>query len=602
MEYGINWPVVYILHNDKELYIGETTSAYNRYKQHADPNGHYAQERLRLNRVKIVFDDYFNKSAVLDIEQSLIRLAEADAALQRELGQGYHSLQNKNSGQSYQHNYYNRQKYQGRIEELWNQLIRFNLFNNSYSSIYNSDLFKYSPYTSLTAEQERASRDILRHMMTCLLIGKPGTSIIHGSAGTGKSIVLINMIMTILKSHYVKYDYDPNDVLDEDLDERYALHCELEQFFSSWEKKTGYKDLKIGFVVPMDSIRSTFQLVFKFSSKSIKGMKAKMVIGPNAVIPKEKERRFDIVFVDESHRLKRRVGMSGTEMHAFDKCCDKLRLSPSKANQLDFILLNTGYQVMVYDEKQTIKPTDIPHHVFQERLSDRLIYETTLHSQMRCDAGTEYTDYIDSIFNCSNPQKIRFEHYDMRMYNDPNAMIEQIIDDDKQYGLCRNVAGYSWEWVSSKERIGTKKNGQPKYKKSNKVFNSISEIKAAGRDFDIVLGDKGYYWNLRSSRWILNSSPEEIGCVHTTQGYDLNRVGVIFGREIDYDPVKNEIVINRNLFYDSKVKNKTTDEQLKTFIINAYKVMMMRGIKGCYIYACNKNLRDYLSTFFDVII
>ena len=36
-------------------------------------------------------------------------------------------------------------------------------------------------------------------------------------------------------------------------------------------------------------------------------------------------------------------------------------------------------------------------------------------------------------------------------------------------------------------------------------------------------------------------------------------------------------------------------EALKTFILNAYKVMMTRGIKGCYVYAYNKGLKEYLS-------
>ena len=71
-----------------------------------------------------------------------------------------------------------------------------------------------------------------------------------------------------------------------------------------------------------------------------------------------------------------------------------------------------------------------------------------------------------------------------------------------------------------------------------------------------------------------------------------------FGKEIDYDPQKQELVINRMEFYDAKVKEGTNDSQLKTFIINAYKVMMMRWIKGCYFYVCNPGLQDYLKRFF----
>ena len=118
MEYGVNWPVVYLLYNDREIYVGETTSAYTRYLQHADKNGKYFEDRKRLKHIKIVFDDHFNKSAILDIEQNLIRLIEADSAIQNEMGGGGHTLQNKNAGQSYQHNYYNRADYQKKVEEI----------------------------------------------------------------------------------------------------------------------------------------------------------------------------------------------------------------------------------------------------------------------------------------------------------------------------------------------------------------------------------------------------------------------------------------------------------------------------------------------------
>ena len=39
--FGLNWPVVYLIKNDKELYIGETTSLYNRSNQHYDNPGRY---------------------------------------------------------------------------------------------------------------------------------------------------------------------------------------------------------------------------------------------------------------------------------------------------------------------------------------------------------------------------------------------------------------------------------------------------------------------------------------------------------------------------------------------------------------------------------
>lgn len=571
--HGTNWPVVYLIYNDDEVYVGETTSAYVRYNQHADRNGKYFRDRHRLKNIKIVFDDQFNKSAILDIEQNLIHLLEADAAIEEEKGYHGRKLQNRNAGQSYSHDYYNRTIYQAKVEEIWDHLFRKRFVNNPYAGIKNSDLFKYSPYTSLTAEQELVCRDIIRDIISKLSSDQKGMALIKGVAGTGKSLVLINMIMTLLKSQSVHFDYDFETDSEDDLDERYSLHAELERFYKLWKIKTGYDDLKIGFVVPMASIRATFKMVFKYAGKSTKGMRASMVIGPNEVVTKDGERDYDVVFVDESHRLKRRVAMSGTEMGAFDKCCQRLDLNPKEATHLDFLLKKSRYQVLVYDENQSIKPTDIPAESMRSQMEAHVTISRELKSQMRCQGGGDFMKYIDDIFNLRDPKYLDFGSYEFKLYEDPNAMIEFICKKDADEGLCRTLAGYSWEWVSAED------NNTP----------------------DIELEGKQYFWNRKSSQWILNSNPKEIGCVHTSQGYDLNRVAVILGREIDYDPSRNSIVINRNLFFDSKVKQQTDDDKLKQFIINAYKVMLVRGIKGCYVYAYNDNLREYLKRFITTV-
>lgn len=592
VQHGANWPVVYLIHNSNELYIGETTSAYVRYGQHADRNGKYYNERKRLNKIEIIFDDTFNKSAILDIEQSLIQMFEVDGSIQRSRKLHSFSLQNKNGGQSNQHDYYNRCVFQSQIESIWNDLRKKGLASNDYFTIRNSDLFKYSPYNSLTCEQEKVCSDIIRDMMRHLLNGTQGTAILKGAAGTGKSIVLINMISTLINSQKANFDYDTSSEEASEVQDRFLLHSEINGFMEKW-KGMGNKDLKIAFIVPMDSIRTTFKFVFS----STKGLVGNMVIGPNEVVGKG----YDVVFVDESHRLKRRMAMSGTEMGAFDKCCERLGLDRMTATNLDFILKETKYQVMVYDENQTVKSSDIPNEVYRSKISQRKVLEKELISQMRCKGGRSFMKYIDEIFSLSARRKEAVDGFDFKLFDDPNALIEFIREQDAKEHLCRTLAGYSWEWVSSKERIVHDGPSGPviTYRASSIRYRTLSEIKAAGRDPDIELCGKKYYWNVNPSQWILKSDPEEIGCIHTTQGYDLNRVGVIFGKEIDYDPKSGQIVIDRKKFYDQKVKEKTTDEELKRYIINAYKVMLARGIRGCYVYACNENLQNYLKQFID---
>src|SRR5699024_4382943 len=83
--------------------------------------------------------------------------------------------------------------------------------------------------------------------------------------------------------------------------------------------------------------------------------------------------------------------------------------------------------------------------------------------------------------------------------------------------------------------------------------------------------------------------------IHTTQGYDLNYTGIIFGHEIRYNPETQQITVDAEHYHDRLGKQTIKcPEALKQYIINIYKTMMLRGIKGTFIYACDKNLRNYL--------
>lgn len=113
---------------------------------------------------------------------------------------------------------------------------------------------------------------------------------------------------------------------------------------------------------------------------------------------------------------------------------------------------------------------------------------------------------------------------------------------------------------------------------------------------DIKLDGLKFKWNSTDKDWINSSNAfNEIGCIHTTQGYDLNYAAVIFGEEIDFDKKTNSLIIYPDKYFDINGKKGVSDINiLKSYIINIYKTIMYRGIKGTFIYACNPGLREYL--------
>ena len=81
-------------------------------------------------------------------------------------------------------------------------------------------------------------------------------------------------------------------------------------------------------------------------------------------------------------------------------------------------------------------------------------------------------------------------------------------------------------------------------------------------------------------------------------------VGVIIGPDLRYDRKNKRIVVDRGHVFDANMKNgiakdKAGEEQLRSFVLNSYKVLLTRGVRGCFVYVVDKNLREYLKQFID---
>lgn len=549
-----DWPVLYLINGEKELYIGETQNAYNRFGQHLENS-----ERKRLTDFSVIIDDEFNKSAILDLEQQLIKLCGADKKF---------TLQNLNGGQSYRHDYYERERYLGKIDAIWEALTKHHLVSTSLDTIRNSDLFKYSPYSNLTYEQAEVSSSIIEDAIKTLGEQKEGTAIIEGGPGTGKTIVLINILYRLANA--AKFKVDPYEALDEEQSDYMRVLMGIQHYLN---RQNG-KPLKIAYVSPMTSLRKTMKKVFA----GTKGLSSSLVKGPYDLF--DGKEKFDIVLVDEAHRLARRSNI--TDYRDFDLHAEEIGINKEEATQLDMVVARSRYRILVYDEGQSVKGSDITPEQFERATNRDHLIHCQLTSQMRCLGGERFVDYLSSILACSATEPLAFDsnEYDFRLFDDVERMVEAIRINNKAYGLSRIASGYAWKWVSKPY-----------------VKEGLDYIKANHLE-DIHIDGHHYVWNMTNEEYILSdTNAEQIGCIHTMQGYDLNYVGVIFGNEIDYDIARNEIVIDKDNFYDTKVKSGVDGETLKRYIVNAYKVMMSRGIKGCYVYACKRNLREYLRKF-----
>ncbi|MDI5898754.1 DNA/RNA helicase domain-containing protein [Flavobacterium yafengii] len=526
------WPLVYFIQNETKriAYVGESTNASSRIKNHlANP-----KKADEFTKISIIGSDKFNKSATLDIESNLIQYITSE---------GTYELQNGNYG-LVNHNYYQQDLYKDLFKEIWRKLIDKKIVSKSLEDVENSELFKYSPYKSLNEDQYSSVLQILDG----LCIKESNRIFIKGSAGTGKTI-LATYLIKLLNSDISDSNFE--DFNDDELKEI--------NFIIAFQNK--YPKAKIGLVIAMTSLRESLQNVFK----KIPGLKASMVLNPSETF-KNKD-QYDLLIVDEAHRLRqyKNIGWMGV----FRKNNQKLGLDDT-GTELDWIIANSKNQIFFYDSAQSVKPSDIDESKFTELLNQKNTLKIELTSQMRVNGGNDYIRFVDELLQINRLNKNIYSpnDYELIVFDSLKDLYSELAKKEEINGLCRLVAGYSWPWLSEKDKTA----------------------------IDIEIDGLQFQWNQTSKDWVNSPNAfKEVGCIHTTQGYDLNYTGVIFGKEIIFNELTQEIEIDSKLYFDKNGKRGVLKtEDLKSYIINIYKTIMYRGIRGAFVYACDTNLRNYL--------
>ncbi|MBH0117002.1 DUF2075 domain-containing protein [Salinibacterium sp. NG253] len=560
-----NWPVVYVLDDAEktaagkrsrlsDVYVGESRNAAGRMLQHLD-----SSSKSHLKTVRVVIDSTFNKSACLDLESYLIRLLAGD---------GTYRVLNRNDGIT-DSDYYDRERYQTSFREVFEELRSDGVFTRTIPEIENSDLFKLSPFKSLSPDQAIAVEDIVEGLFENLEKSKLSTIVIQGDPGTGKTVIAIYLMKLLVDIAHS----EPHNDIDQD--------SMFSEFFAS-----GYpqilEGLRLGIVVPQQSLRKSIQNVFAKTP----GLTRSMVMTPFEV--GESAEDFDILIVDEAHRLNQRANQaSGPQNTKFKEITEALFGTDDKTKtQLDWLRAKSRHQILLIDEAQSVRPADLPLSVTRALVQDAKAASNhyRLASQMRVRAESDYVGYVRHLVGAASieaktapliPEK--FAGYDFRLFDSVERMHDEIRRKDVEFGLSRLTAGYAWEWKSKKQPAA----------------------------YDIEIDGCQLRWNSKAVDWIASpNSVDEVGSIHTVQGYDLNYAGVIIGNDLRYNPATDSLFIDRDSYFDKKGKENNptldkvyTDADLLQLISNVYAVLLTRGIRGTYVYVCDPALRDYLKKF-----
>ena len=210
---------------------------------------------------------------------------------------------------------------------------------------------------------------------------------------------------------------------------------------------------------------------------------------------------FGALIVDEAHRLNMKSGL----------------YSNLGENQIVEIIQAARFSIFFVDDHQRVHIKDIGSKVAIQKFAEScgaIVHITKLNSQFRCNGSNGYLNWLDNTLQIKETASIRLiaKDYDFQIFSDPNQLFEAIKEKNKINNKARVVAGYCWDWNSKK----------------------------IPSDYDIILPEFHFKkrWNLNTDKnlWIIgDKSIEEIGCIHTCQGLELDYVGVIIGPDMRYE-------------------------------------------------------------------
>lgn len=387
-KYGINYPVVYFLsgkNKNKKAYVGETTNLKRRMQDHLKNTS-----RKSLDDAYIILSERFNKSATYNIETNLIRSILADEE---------YELQNISQTKiSCTYNYFNKEYYDNDMfENIWNNMIDLGIAKNNLDTLKNKDIYKLSPFTSLTENQFAIKEKILDFCLSSISNDRKAVFVVQGEAGTGKSVLLSSIYKTLLD-----YSIQENSKLYKCDSYLLVNHNEMHQAYSKF-------------------------------SKVIKHMKKKYIMRPTPFVNMcdKNDVTSDITIVDEAHLLLTQEDKYNSFYYD---------------NHLEQIIEKSKITILFLDYNQSVRSNSIwDENKLKKILKGKTVKTEKLHQQLRMNATYEIQEWINLLLKKElHKPPTSTPDFEFKIFDNCQNMYEEIKKRNSECGLSRVVATFDY--------------------------------------------------------------------------------------------------------------------------------------------------------------
>ena len=274
---------------------------------------------------------------------------------------------------------------------------------------------------------------------------------------------------------------------------------------------------------------------------------------PNAV---------DVLICDEAHRIR-------------DFTTNRYAGIRSNVPQVQEIVNAAKVSVFFIDDAQVVRPGESGSSSLIKDAASLMKCKTgeyELTAQFRCSGSDAFINWVNhtlGIQQTANETWHPEDPFEFRIFASPLEMEDEIRKRVGEGYSARMTAGFCWPWSAKPNADGTLKD-------------------------DVQISDYRRPWNARpeatrlargipkATLWAHDPTGiNQVGCIYTAQGFEFDYVGVIFGNDLAYNLTSREWEGHPECSHDGVVKR--AGGTFLSLVKNTYRVLLTRGLRGCYV-------------------
>jgi len=287
----------------------------------------------------------------------------------------------------------------------------------------------------------------------------------------------------------------------------------------------------------------------------------------------------DVLICDEAHRL--RI----TSNNRFTAKAKRSELA-----QIEELMHVSNVVVFFIDDNQIVRPNEIGSVSYIKKFAaenDYNLFEYELEAQFRCNGSDAFVNWINNTFGVKRTANViwdQHDEFDFKIFGSPEELEEAILEKNRAGFSARLTAGFCWPW-------------------------SLPDEHGQLLD-DVVIGEFKRPWDAKpeakklakgipkASLWAYDPNGiNQIGCIYTAQGFEFDYVGVIIGEDLVYNFEKQTWEGHPEKSSDSMAKR--SKEQYLELVKNTYRVLLTRGMRGCFVFFIDKETEKFVRSRID---